>query len=84
MAYGLPATVAAAAAPGEARVTLVTVSPFSSPLAVNSVPANTTAWPYVLVRSSAVTTRAAGVTSNDALVVPTRPALVASRVKVPT
>ena len=43
--YGLPATVAVAAAPGLVSVTLVTVSAFWSPAVVNSVPANVTVWP---------------------------------------
>ena len=60
MAYGLPATVAVAAAPALVSVTLVTVLPLTSWPApvVNSVPANVTAVPYVLVRLSAVTVSA--------------------------
>ncbi|MNC95082.1 hypothetical protein D3C83_121060 [compost metagenome] len=42
IAYGLPATFAAAAAPALARVTDPMVSPFCSPLVVNSVPAKVT------------------------------------------
>ncbi len=43
--YGLPATVAVAAAPALVSVTLSTLSVPSRPVVVNSVPANTTAWP---------------------------------------
>ena len=62
IAYGLPATVAVAAAPALVSVTLVTVSPLTSSPApvVNSVPANVTVSPYVLVRSLAVMVSAFG------------------------
>ncbi len=43
--YGLPATVAVAAAPGLVSVTLATESAFWRPEVVNSVPANVTVWP---------------------------------------
>ena len=42
MVYGDPATPADAAAPVLVKVTLVTVSLLTSPLALNSVPANVT------------------------------------------
>ncbi len=45
MAYGEPATVAAAAAPLLVKATLDTVSPLTRPLVVNSVPAKVTVWP---------------------------------------
>ena len=48
IAYGLPATVAVAGAPALVSVTAVTVSPFSRPVAVNSVPAKVNVVPYVL------------------------------------
>ena len=62
IAYGEPATVAAAAAPGLVRVALLTVSLFTKPLVVNSVPANVTVSPYVLVASLAVIVKGAGFT----------------------
>jgi len=54
--YGEPATVAVAAAPLLASVTLVSESPLSSPAALKSVDgvvvSNVTACPYVLVLSA--------------------------------
>ena len=58
MSYGLPPTLAVAAAPLLVRVTLSTVSALTRPLVLNSVPANVMKSPYVLVRSSAVMVRA--------------------------
>ena len=55
--YGLPATVAVAAAPAELRLTLVTVSPLTRPLTLKSpgvVSSKVYAVPYVLVWLSAV------------------------------
>ncbi len=75
--------MAVAAAPALARLTLVTVSVPRRPLTLNSVPAKMTAWPYVLVRSVAVTVSGAGRMSNAALVAPMSPPLDAPRVYVP-
>ncbi len=66
MAYGLPATVAVARAPGLVSVTLVTLSALSRPVVVNSVPAKVdddrrTSW----TRSSAVTVRVGRVTVSS-------------------
>jgi len=51
-------TAAVAAAPELVSVTDVTASLLTRPVAVNSVPANVTAWPYVFVRLLAVIARA--------------------------
>ena len=59
IAYGLPATVAVAGAPGLVRVTEVTLSVPCRPVTVNSVPAKVTVVPYGLVRSFAVIVRVA-------------------------
>ena len=55
-------TVAVAAAPVLVRVTLVTLSPLTRPLVLNSVPAKVTVWPYVLAVLSAVIVRVFGFT----------------------
>ena len=78
--YGLPATVAVAAAPALVSVTLVTLSVPSRPLVVNSVPAKVTVWPYSFDRLVASMVSAAGVIWNDELVAPVRPVAVALRV----
>ena len=49
MAYGDPATVAVAAVAALASVTDVTVSPFTNPASVNSVPAKVKVEPYDLL-----------------------------------
>ena len=58
--YGLPATVAVGGAPALVSVTEVTVSPFTSPVVVNSVPAKVKVVPYGLVWLLAVIVSGAG------------------------
>ena len=64
IAYGLPATVAPAAAPALVRSTLATVSPLTRPLTVKwvdgVVSSKVNVVPYVLVWLAAVIVRAFG------------------------
>ena len=72
--YGLPATVAVAAAPAEARLTLATVSPLTRPTTLKSVDgvvvSKVTVEPYVLVWLAAVIVRAFVVIVSEPLTYP--------------
>ena len=64
ISYGLPATLAVASAPALARLTRPIVSPFFSPVLLNSVPLKLTVLPYVLLPSLATIPKGAGVTPS--------------------
>ncbi len=68
MLYGDPATPAPANAPTLLKLALLTLSPFTSPLAPNSVPANTSVCPYTFAWLLAVSVNPTGLIVSNPFV----------------